>query len=129
MRASLLFPLVALFCQLAQSQDNPGRVIFETRCARCHGSDGNGGERGPAIRNRLAVRTNPQLVTLIRQGLPGGMPPIAVSDAEMEPLTRFLRSLQPRQRREPLVRETVRTVDGKTLEGEVLNRGFAELQL
>jgi alcohol dehydrogenase (cytochrome c) len=128
MRAPLL-PLVLLVMRPMQAQDNPGKVVFETRCAQCHGSDGNGGERGPAIRGRLAERTDQQLVTLIRQGLPGGMPAIRIADDEMEPLTRFLRTLQPRQKRQEVVRETVRTVDGKTLEGEVLNRGYYDLQL
>jgi len=39
----------------AQDAD-PGRLVFEGRCARCHGADGNGGELGPAIRGRLAVQ-------------------------------------------------------------------------
>ena len=73
-------------------------MVFEGRCARCHGADGNGGELGPAIRDRLAARNDEQLVTLIRSGLPGqGMPPSQIGDAEMEPLTRFLRTLQPRE--------------------------------
>ena len=54
---------------VAQDAD-PGKVVFENRCARCHGSDGNGGERGPAIRTRLAARDNSQLTSLIRGGLP-----------------------------------------------------------
>src|SRR5665811_1014686 len=85
---------------------------------------------GPAIRGRLAARNDQQLATLIRAGLPGqGMPPSQVSDAEMEPLTRFLRGLEPRNLRRVVVREKVLTTDGKTLEGEILNQGFDDLQL
>src|SRR5207302_7034513 len=115
---------------LAAQDPDPGRAVFETRCARCHGSDGNGGELGPAIRNRLAARTDEQLSNVILKGLPGhGMPPIPVGDAEMAPLMRFLRTLQSRDPRRDVVRTTARTVDGKTLEGEVLNQGFDDLQL
>src|SRR5450631_365594 len=104
--STILFTAFLLTSTLLAQDADPGRVVFEGRCARCHGADGNGGELGPAIRGRLAARTNEQLVTLIRSGLPGqGMPPIQVSDAEMEPLTRFLRTLQPRNLRREVVRE------------------------
>ena len=115
----------------AWAQDvDPGRVLFENRCARCHGADGNGGELGPAIRGRLSSRNDQQLAALVRQGLPNlGMPPNQVTDVEMVPLTRFLRSLQPRAGSRPVVREKVQTIDGKTLDGEVMNQGFDDLQL
>jgi alcohol dehydrogenase (cytochrome c) len=132
MRLSVGFFGALLVASAALAQDaDPGRVVFETRCSRCHGSDGNGAEMGPAIRGRLAARNDQQLVALIREGLPGqGMPAIQVSDAEMGPLTRFLRTLQPRMGREkPVARQKVTTTDGKTLDGEVLNQGFDDLQL
>src|SRR5271169_4710623 len=132
MRISIgFFSVLLLAPQLSAQDTDPGRVVFETRCSRCHGSDGNGGEMGPAIRGRLAARNDQQLVTLIREGLPGqGMPAIQVTDAEMTPLTRYLRTLQPRMGRErPLVRGKVTTTDGQTLDGEILNQGFDDMQL
>src|ERR1017187_10134685 len=120
----ILFALVSL----AQDAD-PGRVLFEKTCARCYGSDGNGGELGPAIGRRLVQRNDSQLATLIREGLPQqGMPPNQVTDAEMVPLTRFLRTLQRRPGR-PVARLKIQTTDGKTLDGQVLNQGFDDLQL
>ena len=128
MRVSLLSLYGLVFTALASAQDNaPGRLIFESRCGRCHGSDGSGGEMGPPIRNRLAGRSDDQLSKLIHEGT-GAMPPITVVDAEMTPLMRFLRSIQPRNR-EAVVRTTARLVDGKTLEGELLNEGFTDLQM
>jgi len=114
---------------LAQDAD-PGRVLFENRCARCHGDDGRGGELGPAIGTRLRARTDAQLAALVREGLPDrGMPPSQVNDAEMAQLTSFLRTLQPRGAGPPLVRLQVQTVDGRQLDGLVLGQGFEDLQL
>ncbi|MEO8053503.1 MAG: cytochrome c, partial [Acidobacteriota bacterium] len=89
--------LFFLATALLVAQDvNPGRILFENRCARCHGADGAGGERAPAITGRLASRDDQQLSALVRQGLPvRGMPANAINDSEMTQLTRFLRTLQP----------------------------------
>ena len=35
-----------------------GPAVFVSRCAGCHGSDGNGGELGPAIATRVPSRTD-----------------------------------------------------------------------
>ncbi len=114
---------------LAQDVD-PGRVTFENRCARCHGADGAGAEMGPPIARRLANLIDPQLTVLIRTGVPGrGMPPNPMEDADMAPLTRYLRLLQARAGNKPVVRKKAQLTDGKTLEGVVLNEGFDDLQL
>ena len=36
-----------------------GRRWYLGACSRCHGTDGNGGERGPAIATRLLARDEP----------------------------------------------------------------------
>src|SRR3954451_14155608 len=116
MRCCLVLCAGLVSAVLLPAQDtNAGRLIFESRCARCHGGDGSGGEMGPAIRGRLASRSDEQLARLIHEGT-GAMPPVSVVDAEMAPLVRFLRSLQSRGRE--IVRVTAHLVDGKTLEGE-----------
>src|SRR5262245_54999538 len=47
--------LLLLFAATLSAQDiDPGRLIFESRCARCHGADGSGGDMGPDIRARQA---------------------------------------------------------------------------
>src|SRR6266567_5427161 len=111
-----LLGCVVLVSTLA-AQDNPGRLLFENRCARCHGGDANGGERGPSILNKLAARNDQQLGTLIQEGIPGtGMPASQVTQAELTELTRYLRSIQPRGQGRPVVRRAVQTTGGKTLE-------------
>ena len=61
----------------AQNVDS-GRQSFVTRCASCHGTDGNGGELGPAIAARAVLRTNDELRAVLRSGFPAaGMPAFA----------------------------------------------------
>jgi alcohol dehydrogenase (cytochrome c) len=111
----------------AQNVD-PGRKAFESRCARCHGADGNGGEMGPPIATRLSTLDNQQLTKLIRDGIPTkGMPPNVVADRELADLMKLLRTIQ--RDAPPVVRITAMTTDGRTLEGQVLGEGFDDLQL
>ena len=127
--------LLLLFCAtlapraLAQSPEQ-GRQIFVSRCASCHGSDGNGGELGPAIVTRVPARTDADLTTLFRQGLPAaGMPAFPnLRDAEISDLIGYLRTLRPREGSGP-VRKTVTLADGGSLEGLALNQSALDLQL
>ena len=129
MRTTLL--LVCFTSGLMAQNADPGRPIFEATCARCHGADGMGGERGPNIVGRLASRTDEQLAALIRTGIPNtGMPPSTVSDGQMPNLVRFLRTIQPRAGRGPQPqREKVTLTTGVTLEGAMLGRGLEDMQL
>jgi len=118
----------------SQDVDNVdlGRQAFESRCAVCHGADGNGGDRGPAIASRLRTHTNEDLTALIRNGRPDrGMPPNRVPVAEMAQLLRFLRTIQRRAAANPTLARKLRvqTTEGKTIEGRILGEGFEDLQL
>ncbi len=102
---------------------------YEGRCAGCHGTDGYGGELGPAIVERLSLRSDEQLGTLIREGRPAaGMPGEALPDDQLRDLVAFLRTLRPQRGALP-PRVTVETTEGQTLEGRRLNRSATELQL
>ena len=74
---------VMSFGAVASAQDlDAGRKSFESRCARCHGADGNGGEMGPAIRERLPARDDKDLRQFIHIGVPArGMPPTEMPSA------------------------------------------------
>jgi alcohol dehydrogenase (cytochrome c) len=119
--------------------NDSGRKAFELRCGRCHGGDGNGGEMGPPIPQRLAnFRTDDVLTTLIHTGLPAsGMPPTPVQGQELADLLRFLHSITPRPGAggggrgfgRPQVRITAEITNSKKLEGVVLGEGFEDLQL
>jgi alcohol dehydrogenase (cytochrome c) len=114
---------------VAQGAD-AGRQVFVSRCAGCHGSDGNGGELGPAIVTRVPARTDEELGSLFKQGLPtAGMPAFPnLTATETGDLIRYLRTLRPREGSGP-VRTTVTLLDGGGVEGLVLNQSALDLQL
>ncbi len=132
LKVVVFFTLTAL--AFGQSGASPGRVHFETRCAGCHGGDGNGGEHGPTIIARLFDLDDGALKTFISRGLPArGMPPTVLEDAEMQALIQHLRTLRVPRRfgRGPaaLPMGSAVTTDGRTLEGEILNEGPDQMQL
>jgi len=124
----VLFALVST-SSYAQGAD-PGRLTFSSRCASCHGSNGNGGELGPSIVMRVPSRTDEELTTVIQQGLPSaGMPASSnLSGSELRDLITFLRTLRPREGSGP-VRTKVALTTGAALEGLILNQGIEDLQL
>ena len=72
-----------------------GRQRFEARCGGCHGADGMGGERAPAIgsvdRERLA--SDDAVRSLIHEGIPdAGMPGFALTEPELSQIAAFVRS-------------------------------------
>jgi cytochrome c oxidase cbb3-type subunit III len=74
-----------------------GRVIFDARCAACHGLDGRGGQ-APAIgpSSNAASSSDRRLLQVIRDGLPGGMPGFGalLSSTEITTVLQYLRRLQ-----------------------------------
>ena len=107
--------LLPISVALAQGPDS-GRQVFVSRCAGCHGSDGNGGELGPAIAARVPSRTDEDLTSLFRQGLPAaGMPAFPnVSDTEASEVIRYLRTLRPRSGSGP-ARTTITLIDDRKI--------------
>ncbi len=107
----------------------PGRAQYDQFCARCHGGDGRGGQMGPGIVARLPVRSDGELATLVRDGVPAkGMPGVALAQPELQQLLSFLRTLRaPDADTSPRLR--VDTLDGDTLDGVALNQSSADLQL
>ena len=127
----MLAVLLTVCAGAAHAQDvSAGRKSYEARCARCHGADGNGGEMGPAIRERIQLRGDVQLRELIHAGIPGrGMPPTPVEGNELRELVDFLRSIERGPESRPIVRMRVDTTDGGRLEGRLMARGLDDLQL
>lgn len=72
-----------------------GRQQFEKRCGGCHGADGMGGERAPAISSgdRARLRSENAVRELLRTGIPdAGMPPFTLPEPELSQIVAFVRS-------------------------------------
>jgi alcohol dehydrogenase (cytochrome c) len=106
-----------------------GGETFVSRCAGCHGTDGNGGELGPAITSRVLLRSDEDLMAVIRGGIPAaGMPAFAtLSAAESSDLVRYVRSLQPRNGSPPP--RVSLTINGRALAGIALNQARSDMQV
>ncbi len=101
MKAKPLFGFalsVLLSSTLAPGQ--PGQApaagkIFSERCASCHNEDASGSDRGPALARsrRLRTRSTNEIRDIIRNGAPGGMPPFALPENELQALAVFIRSM------------------------------------
>src|SRR2546421_8000622 len=118
MRAVVALLCVGVFHSAVAAQTtDAGRQAFGGRCAGCHGTNGNGGELGPAITSRVPARTDDEMMGVIRQGLPtAGMPAFPnLSDTELRDLVGFLRTLKPRDGAEA-VRMKVPLANGSTLD-------------
>ena len=121
---SLLFSGTAATAQDAAA----GQTVFETRCTGCHGSGGMGGELGPRITDRVQGKDDAALATVVREGFPNsGMPGFQLADEELANLVAYLHTFEPPT--QPRERITVRTIDGETLSGEVMNQSNWSLQL
>jgi len=75
-----------------QAQEPPKQ--FVQTCTLCHGGDAKGTDRAPSLVNNADLRSMPDsaISDIIRMGK-GGMPAFLLSPAEIETLTRYVRSL------------------------------------
>src|SRR5579864_5458169 len=115
--------------EMALAQTPNGGQQFESRCSRCHGGDATGGETGPNIVSQVGARNDADLAAFLRAGKPAsGMPAFDLPNPEMTSLVAYLRSLIPISRTAPpvVVRRTVKTTDGKTVEGQVIGEGMLD---
>ena len=72
-----------------------GRSRFNARCAGCHGQDGLGGERAPAItsRSERGLDNEKTLRNLIQHGIADrGMPAFSIPAAELDQVVAFVQS-------------------------------------
>jgi alcohol dehydrogenase (cytochrome c) len=132
---TLKFLHYALFCALpltSFAQDpKAGHVDYEERCAACHGGDANGGELGPGILRRIVARSDQELTSVIRSGIPSrGMPSFNLEPKAMTDLLAFLRTLRvPVRSLSDPVKVNIETTDGNKVEGLALSQGFQDMVL
>jgi alcohol dehydrogenase (cytochrome c) len=108
----------------------PGKQQFAQVCARCHGADGRGGEFAPDITARIGPKSDDELTTLIKNGIPAkGMPPSTFSVAQLKALVTYVRTLRPRRGENAPVKVALTLSDGQALQGMAMNRSSTDLQL
>ncbi len=69
--------------------------LFTEKCAVCHGAEAKGGDRGPALANnrRLGTRSVEDLMGIIKNGTPGGMPGFPLIENQIRQLATYVHSL------------------------------------
>jgi alcohol dehydrogenase (cytochrome c) len=131
----LLGVAALLSIQLAESQPTSGSAaagqsVFATRCATCHGTNAGGGEFAPSIIERVPLRSDDELMTLLHDGLSaGGMPAFPdIAGSDRANLIAFLRTLRPPEGTSAHAVSV--TVQGEgTIQGIQLNQSSSDLQL
>jgi len=90
MRFCIAMLAVAWF---SMAQD--ARMLFEQRCAPCHGNDAAGSDRGPALARsrRLRNRSSADIRDTIRNGTAAGMPAFPMPVPELDALANWIHSL------------------------------------
>ncbi len=115
----------------AQTTTPAGKQVFETRCAMCHGDDGNGGEFAPGIVSKIATRTDADVSAIIEDGLPSrGMPAVPMNGKALADLVAYLRTLRlPRKGELAAKPVSVELTDGRKLSGLAVNQSYQDMQL
>ncbi len=75
----------------------PGKRRFERLCAACHGADGAGGERGPALvgREESRVHSVEDLRNIVRNGIPAaGMPSFPLQPVQLDELVAYVNAMR-----------------------------------
>ncbi len=117
---------------------------FENRCSICHGGDAAGTDRAPSILGFFGSHDDKEVAEFVRQGrIEKGMPAFPFTDEEMKQLAGYVRGLiagaiQVEQARvigrgragllEPKT-GSVQLVDGRTLQGTIMNEGDYSTEL
>src|SRR5215468_3649262 len=94
-----IWAVILLVLPASGQMNQAGKATFETKCATCHGADGNGGEFAAGIVARIPNRSDEEIATTVRNGLPNrGMPPVSMTADQSKQLIAYLRTLRPPRR-------------------------------
>ena len=79
----VLLLLLGTAAQVSAQDGNQGAQIYDRNCAACHGTDGNGSDRGVAIATppSIVAMSDADLIKIVRDGTAAGMPPFSRSSA------------------------------------------------
>ncbi len=94
---AIVFGCASLEVRAQTNTAGQGAQRFMEYCAGCHGSDGRGGEKAPALvsASKPANPSDSELFRIVHDGTKGGMPPFGqIGDANIRAVLLFLRRLQ-----------------------------------
>ncbi len=96
--------LAAVLSGCDSGRNVDGRALFATNCAVCHGTDGQGNDQGPSLREaryRPDQLSDAEIAAAIRNGVPeeafdyGPMPAFPrLDDEEVDAIVEVVRDLQ-----------------------------------
>ncbi len=92
----LILIVASAACLNGQSAAS-GKRRFARMCAGCHGAEGTGGERGPALvgREESRIHSAEDIRNAILNGFPAaGMPPFRLQPAQLEDLVAYVYALR-----------------------------------
>ena len=89
------FKFVIVFAVWGAGLAAAQNALFTEKCAVCHGAEAKGGDRGPALANdkRLATRSVEDVMAIVRNGTPGGMPAFPLPENQIRELASYVHSL------------------------------------
>lgn len=94
---TLVFAIVNAQAQ-TQTQRQAGKILFQKKCAVCHGSDGAGGVGVPLnLQDFLTTSTDHYLHQTIKLGRPGRVMPAfsSLADEQIQEIIQYIRSWKP----------------------------------
>lgn len=109
---------VLLFCTLMVAEANDGKVLFQQRCAACHGEEGKGGIGLPLSRQPVMESlTDDYIRKTIRSGRPGRIMPAfeEMADADVEAIVTYMRTWGESRVEEPAAPLAGNVAKGKPL--------------
>lgn len=92
---TFLYSSLTLHAQLSDAEKGAQR--FMEYCAACHGADGRGGDKGPALvgSSQISNLSDSELVRIVHDGTRAGMPPFAqIGEKNIAAVVQYLRSLE-----------------------------------
>jgi cytochrome c oxidase cbb3-type subunit 3 len=95
--ALFLFTAKSMLAQGQGNGANPGAEQFARNCASCHGADGRGGDKAPAIATMPTVvaLSDADLIKIVHDGTQAGMPAFPqLGDDGIRAVVDYLRTLQ-----------------------------------
>ena len=95
--ATLILGVANVVAQAQKSDPGEGAQRFMEFCAGCHGADGKGGDKAPALVSASSPMgfSDAELFRIVHDGTRGGMPPFAqIGDANIRAVVHYLRTLQ-----------------------------------